>query len=117
MPGEVVGAKLILRIEPLFLQIIRPFFQRRPILFRIFRIAFDVGDGRDEDEQITAFLDGHLILLVFLPAAVNLPVGLWISPQIVRREGKFPAIALSILQNRSGHPLDQRRVEKQEHWG
>ncbi len=91
VPGEVVGAKLVFRIKSLVLEILRPLLQLRPIKPGEVGVAFHLRDGRHQDQQVAAFLDGHLVVLAAFAAAIDLAVGLRVSAEVVRREGKRPA--------------------------
>ena len=44
--GEVVGAKLVGRIEPLLLEVSGPAFQLRPVLLDVFRVAVELARSR-----------------------------------------------------------------------
>ncbi len=73
--GEVVGAELVFRIETLFREVVRPLGKNGPVLVGEFCVAFDLGDGGDEEEHVAAFLDGHLVALGFLTATIDLAIG------------------------------------------
>ena len=114
MSGEVVGAELVLGIETFLLEIGRPLLELRPVALCEIGVSIDPGDRGHQDQQIAALLDGHLIPSAGLSAAVDLPVGLGIGAQIVRREGELPAIAGGIVHKRHDERLGQRGAEQQE---
>jgi len=75
MASEVVRAKLVLRIESLGLEILGPLFELLPVEAGEIRVALHLRYGSQEDEQIAALFDGHLVALVALAAAIDLAVG------------------------------------------
>ncbi len=112
--GEVVGAELVLGIEPLVLQIFRPLLQLWPIAAGEIGVAFHLGDGREQDQQVAALLDRHLVLFRSLAAAIALAVGVRVLTEVVRCEGKLPTIGSRVVHERDEERLGQRRAEQQE---
>src|SRR5262245_35399669 len=98
--GEVVGAKLILWVKALRLQVLGPLFELVPVKRRKISVAFHLRDGAEEQQQVPALLDRHLVLLRALATAVNLPVCFWVSAEIVRRKGKFPTLISGVVHKR-----------------
>ncbi len=89
--GEVVGRELVFGIETFFLQILRPACELRPEALSELRGVLGLRDSVDEDEQIAALFNRHLIFFSFFAAAVDLSVGERVLAEVVRREGKTPA--------------------------
>ena len=73
--GEVVGAELILGVEALLGEVLRPPGRLRPVAAGEVGVALDAGQRGQQDEQVAALLDRHLVLFGPLAAAVHLAVG------------------------------------------
>src|SRR4051794_31878731 len=91
MAGEIVGAKLVLGIEPLVFKIVRPFAKGGPTFGAEISISFNLRQRGQHDQHVTGLFDWHLIALGAFAAAIDLAVSQRISAEIVRREGKLPA--------------------------
>ena len=92
MAHEVVRAKLVFRVEPELLQILFPSRELGPPPAGEIRVAFHVSDGSAQQDQVAALLDRHfeVFLAGTFAATVDLPVGLRINANVVRRERKLP---------------------------
>ena len=101
-------------IEALFLEILGPLFELRPVEAGEVGVAFHLRDGADQEQQVAALLDGHLVVLAALAAAIDLAVGVRIGAEVVRREGELPALARGVVHERHEERLGQRRAEEQE---
>src|SRR5262245_48305167 len=112
MAGKVIRAKLPFGIESFLLQIICPLFQLLPIKFSETYVAFHFGHGREKAEEITTFLDWHLIIYAAFTITVNLSIGFRIGAKIVWRERKFPALARSVVHEWNDKCLGKRRAEQ-----
>ena len=82
--GEVVGGKLVGGVEALVAQVVGPFGELRPVLAGEVPVAQFALHGGDQDEQVAALFDRHLVFFGALAAAVDLAVGQRIGAQIVR---------------------------------
>ena len=72
------------------------------------------GDGGDHDQHVAALLDGHLVLLGSLAAAVDLSGRGGIRTQVVRGEGKFPPRRGRVIENGHNRCLGQGGVEEEQ---
>ena len=98
--GEIVGAKLVLRIETFRLEIFSPLLELLPVESGEIGVAFHLRDDGHEDEQIAALLHRHLVFLIALAAAIDLAVRLGIRAEVVRREWELPAVARRVIHER-----------------
>src|SRR6185437_6785723 len=92
MACEVIGGELIFGVEAVCLKVLGPLRELRPETFRESGVAFGSGDGIGQNEEVAALLDGHLVLFGLLSAAVFLTIGQRVLAEIVRGEGKLPAV-------------------------
>ena len=100
-------------IETLFAQVLGPFGHLRPVARGVIGVALHARQRRQHDQHIAALFHRHLVLFGALAAAVDLPVGLRIRAQIVRRERKAPAIHARVIHHRLQLRLQQARAEEQ----
>ena len=112
--GEIVGAELVFGIEALVLEVSRPLLQRRPVEPGEIRVAFHLGQGAEQQQQVPAFLDRHLVVLGALATAVNLAVGVRILAEVMWGEREAPAVGGGVVHERDEERLGQRRPEEQE---
>ena len=112
--GEVVGAELILGVEPLLFEVVGPGLELGPIGRGEVGVPLDLGDGAEDQEDIAGLLHRHLVDLGPLAAAVNLAVGDRIGPQVVRGEREFPSARGRVVQDRGQRRLGQGRAEQEE---
>ena len=64
------------------------------------QLPFLAAHGGDQDEQVAALFDRHLVFLSELAAAVHLAVGQRIGAEIVRRERPLPARQRGVFEHR-----------------
>ena len=95
--GEVVGAKLVLRIEALAFQVGGPLGKNRPIVRGIRGVSLSRGNAGHHQDHVAALFDGHLVFLGLLTAAIDLPVRERVRAQIVRREIERPALGAGVF--------------------
>ena len=114
VPGKIVGAKLVLGIKSFGFEIIGPFLENRPVLGAKIRIALNLCQRGQQDKHITGLLDGHLVGFGPLAAAVNLPIGLRISAEIMGSKRPTPARGGRVIQNRYQHRFGQRGAKEKE---
>ena len=112
--GEVVGAELVLGVEPLLFEVGRPALELGPVGGREVGVAVEPGDGGQQDQHVPGLLDRHLVDLGPLAAAVDLAVGQGVGAQVVRCERELPAARGRVAQHRDQRRLGQRRAEQQE---
>jgi len=111
---EVVGAELVLRIEAFGLEVLGPRRQLRPVQTRKVRVALHLRDGGHEDQQIAALLDGHLVLLGALAAAVDLAVGVRVLAQVMRSKREPPSLGRGVVHERHEERFGHRWPEQQK---
>jgi len=107
MPGEIIGAQLVLEVEPLIAQIGSPAAQLIPVMLGEAGMALYLGQRGDHQKHVTSFLGRHLILFAMLPSAIHLAVRLRIGAEVVRRERELPARHRRIVQDRPQLRLQQ----------
>ena len=112
--GEVVGAELVLGIEALARQVVGPLGQNCGQYSLAKSALPSPCHGGDEDEQVAAFLDRHLVVLGALAAAVDLAVGEWVGAEVVRGEGPLPARQGGVVEDRLELGLEQVGLEEEE---
>ncbi len=108
--GKVVGAKLVVGIEPFLHQVIGPGGQYLPVTGRIIGVSFHGGDSTGHDQHITRFLHRHI-------AAIGLSIGQGIGTHIMRRKRLGPFTALAVVEDRIDDSLQQIRVISQKQRG
>ena len=111
---EIVGAKLVLGVKAFRLEIFSPLFELLPVESCEVRVAFHLRDGAEQQQQIAALLDRHLVLLGAFAAAINLAVRLGISAEVMRRERELPTFACRIVHEGHKERLRRRWSEEQE---
>jgi hypothetical protein len=84
MAHEIVRAKLLLGIQAVLFQVLRPLRELRPPGRDKVRVAFRVRDGIAENQHVAAFLHGHALASVIAAGDER------IRAQIVRRVRKLP---------------------------
>src|SRR5271166_4285250 len=114
MTGEVVGGELVGRVQTLVFQILRPFLELWPVLPCEVPVAQFVLHGGNKDEQVSALLDGHLVVLGAFAAAIHLAVGQRIGAEVVRRKGPLPAWEGCVLHDRLELCFKERGIEEEE---
>jgi len=114
MAREVVGAELVLGIEALRQEVLRPLLQHRPVAVDHSRVAPRLRQGREEDEHVARLLHRHLVLLARRPAPVHLTVREGVLPYVVGREGEGPEIRGRVLQHRHDRRLHQRGTGQEQ---
>ena len=112
--GEIVGAKLVLRVKTLRLEILYPALELLPVKPGEIGVAFHLRDGAEQQQQIATLLDRHLVFLGAFATAINLAVCLGISAEVMRRERELPTFACRIVHEWHQERLRQRRSKQQE---
>ena len=102
MAHEIVGAELVLGVSAVSLEIGFPAGQLRPPEPGERRVAFHLGDGGAQEDQIGALLDRHHVRFIRrrFSAGVDLPVCLRIHADVVRCERKLPPRRRAVDQGR-----------------
>ena len=114
VPRKIVGAELVLGIETLLLQVRGPPLELLPVQAGEVGMPLHVRDGGQENQQIPALFDRHLVLFRTLPAPIDLAVGVRILAEIVGSERECPALGRRIVHEWHEKGLGQRRAEQQE---
>ena len=111
MTCEVVRAELVLRVLSVLYEIVGPLRERPPVAVCPVGIAVYVGDSGSQDDDVGTLFDRHVAAKaavgIRLCDGIDLPVGMWISTQVVGSEVESPFAALAIIEDGSAHTLHQ----------